>query len=90
MSGSVEIPLRESDEVIEIPFSELPEGEEVSEEMGDVRCLIRSTSGAGDSWPGESSTAPLGHVGSGILQTGQGGGLCEYFRPILAQGRYCL
>ena len=29
MSGSVEIPLRESDEVIEIPFSELPEGEEV-------------------------------------------------------------
>ena len=30
MSGSVEIPLRESDEVIEIPFSELPEGEEVS------------------------------------------------------------
>ena len=29
MSGSVEIPLRESDEVIEIPFNELPEGEEV-------------------------------------------------------------
>ena len=29
MSGSVEIPLRESDEVIEIPFSDLPEGEEV-------------------------------------------------------------
>ena len=29
MSGSVEIPLRESDEVIEIPFAELPEGEEV-------------------------------------------------------------
>jgi len=29
MSGSVEIPLRESDEVIEIPFDELPEGEEV-------------------------------------------------------------
>ena len=29
MPDSVEIPLRESDEVIEIPFSELPEGEEV-------------------------------------------------------------
>ena len=29
MSGSVEIPLRESDEVIEIPFDDLPEGEEV-------------------------------------------------------------
>ena len=29
MRDSVEIPLRESDEVIEIPFSDLPEGEEV-------------------------------------------------------------
>jgi len=36
MSGatSVEIPLRESDEVIEIPFSELPEGEEVLTILG--------------------------------------------------------
>ena len=40
MSGSVEIPLRESDEVIEIPFSELPEGEEVT--PGD--CLLDVTS----------------------------------------------
>jgi hypothetical protein len=29
MATSVEIPLKEGDEVIEIPFDELPEGEEV-------------------------------------------------------------
>jgi len=40
MSGSVEIPLRESDEVIEIPFNELPEGEEVLGILGQERAPL--------------------------------------------------
>jgi hypothetical protein len=37
MATSVEIPLKEGDEVIEIPFDELPDGEEVLGILTQVR-----------------------------------------------------
>jgi hypothetical protein len=39
MATSVEIPLKEGDEVIEIPFDELPEGEEVLGILTQVRIV---------------------------------------------------
>jgi hypothetical protein len=40
MATSVEIPLKEGDEVIEIPFDELPEGEEVLGILTQVHIVV--------------------------------------------------
>ena len=48
MAASVEIPLKDSDEVIEIPFDELPDGDEVLgilTQVGTSTYLLNGTTG---------------------------------------------